>query len=121
MADEIKISAFLSMNKGGSTPSLLFPADTFDMTGTDFIMGRQTATTTTAALEIGRITQPGLMMLINKDATNYVELGGATFTIGNGVVRVNAGEPCVFRWRGTTPFILANTASVEVAYLIIEA
>jgi hypothetical protein len=109
------------MSKGGSTPKLTYAADTHDMSGTDYVMGRQTATTTTAALEIGRITQPGLMLLKNLDSTNYIELGGATFTVGNGVIRVNAGEICLFRWRGTTPFILANTASVEVEYLLIEA
>ncbi len=109
------------MNKGGRTPSLAFIAETFDMSGTDYIRGTQTATTTTAALDIGRITQPGLMLLKNLDATNYVEIGGATFTIGAGVIRVNAGECCLFRWRGTTPFILANTSSVEVEFLLCEA
>jgi hypothetical protein len=121
MADEIKISASLAMNKGGKTPSLSYVADQFDMSGTDYWLGTQTATTTTAALDKGNITQPGLMLLKNLDGTNYVELGGATFTVGNGVIRVNAGEWCLFRWRGTTPFILANTASCEVEYLILEA
>jgi hypothetical protein len=121
MADEITMSAALRLSNGGRTPSLAYVADQFNQTGTDYILGTQIATTTTTALDKGNITQPGIMLLKNLDATNYVELGGATFTVGNGVIRVNAGEWCMFRWMGTTPFILANTASVSVEYLLIEA
>jgi hypothetical protein len=121
MANEISMGAYLKLSKGGRTPHFECPFDTFTQTGTDYFKGTQTATTTTAALEIGRITQPGLMLLKNLDSSNYVELAGATFTIGNGVIRVNAGEWCLFRWMGTTPFILANTASVEVEFLLLEA
>jgi hypothetical protein len=121
VADEITISASLAMSKGGRTPSFACIADTFDMAGTDYIRGTQTATTSTTALDIGRITQPGLMLLKNLDSSNYIELAGATFTVGNGVIQVKAGECCLFRWKGTTPFILANTASVEVEYLLCEA
>jgi hypothetical protein len=115
------MSAALKLSNGGRTPSLAMVADTFTQTGTDYFLGTQVATTTTAALNKGTVTQPGIMLLKNLAASNYVELAGATFTIGNGVIRVNAGECCMFRWLGTTPFILANGGDVSVEYLIIEA
>jgi hypothetical protein len=121
MANEISMGAYLKLSKGGRTPHFECPFDTFTQTGTDYFKGTQTATTTTAALEIGRITQPGLMLLKNLDSSNWIEMAGATFVADSGVIQVLAGEWCLFRWKGTTPFIRANSADVEVDYLLLEA
>lgn len=54
---------------------------------------------------------PGVVVLQNLHATNYVEVGRTT---GVYTAKLQAGEPALFRLDGTTLFLKANTTVVPV-------
>lgn len=120
MANEILVSALLQASKGGRTVSKGTGSQQIDWTGTDYIQGTQTIGTTQEAIALGDIGTPGWCWFKNKDASNYVELrAGST---GADVVRLNAGEEMAFRWAAdAVPYAIANTAAVEIEYVILEA
>ena len=125
MSDELEISVHLAFSKGGrSVDSDGFSAigQLIDVSGTDYTHKNQSIGAATAeALVIGEITTCGWFIVKNLDATNYVEISRATFTSGQGTVKVLAGETHAFRLGSSTPYALANSSSVEIEYIIIEA
>lgn len=123
MADELSLSFSLQFSKGGryvDTANLSTLGQEIDVSGTDYIHKTQTIGTTAEALDIGDITTCGWIVVRNLDATNYIEISRATFTTGQGTVKVKAGEKAVFRLGSNTPYALANSSSVEIQYLLIE-
>lgn len=123
MANEIALSIALSFTKSGryvDTANMGALGQTLDVSGADFVYKTQNIGTTAEALSIGDITACGWMVVENLDATNYVEISRATFTAGQGTVKVKAGEVQAFRLASNTPFALANTAAVDISYIIIE-
>lgn len=123
MADEITYSIALNFLKGvrrADTKGMNTTALKITVNGTDYHVATQTIGTTAEAILLGDITTPGVMVFKNLDATNYVDFARATFVAGNGTVRLKAGEANLWRTASTTPFALANSAPVEIAYLIIE-
>lgn len=122
MADEITYSIALRYLKGvrkADTKSLDITGLTIDVTGTDFHVMTQTIATTATALDLGGITTPGVFVVKNL-GSYYVDFHRATFTAGNGTVRLNAGEAQIFRFASTTPYAIAQTAATEIAFLLIE-
>jgi len=123
MADEISLSFSLSFSKGGryvDTSNFGSIGQEIDVSGTDYIHKTQTIGTTAEALDIGDITTCGIMVVKNLDASNYVEISRATFTSGQGTVKLKAGEKYPFRLGSNTPYALANTSPVEIEYMIFE-
>lgn len=118
MADELTISALLRFTKGTKDVSFSDQSQQFDVTGTDYIQGTQTVGTSEEALAKGDITTPGYVFIRNLDATNFVKVRGATG--GVDCVKIKAGEFALFRFAGTAPFVIADTASCEIEYLLIE-
>lgn len=71
------------------------------------------------ALDKGDLTTLGWAMFYNRDATNYVTIHHGDD--GTAVLKLKAGETAGPLRLGTnTPWALANTAAVELEYLIIE-
>lgn len=61
----------------------------------------------------------GYCHMKNLDATNFVQIRPATGVAD--MCKLKAGESCLFRWMtGITPYMIANTAAVDVEILIIE-
>ena len=72
------------------------------------------------ALNLGELSSPfGWFWAKNLDDTNYVEIRFGTGASLD-MVRLNAGEPCFFRLGSdiTAPYAIANTASVDLEYVI---
>lgn len=124
MADEITLSIALDFIKGvrkTNTLGMGVTALEIDVAGTDFIGPKtQTIGTTAEAIDVGDIGTTGYFVVKNLDATNYVDFSRATFTSGGGTVRLKAGDAAVFRFASNTPYALADTAAVEIVYLMIE-
>lgn len=123
MANEISITAKLSVSKGGTTVTNATSTDSIDMSGTNMLTVVQSIGTSYEALVLTDIDTAAryFVMLRNKDATNYVEVSfdaGSTFSL-----RMNAGELC-----GPLPLVAgeqigcrANTAACDVEVICCES
>lgn len=119
MANEGEFSVALKMNKGGKKPSLSFGGVKFDISGTNYSKGSQTIGTSEEALELGDVATPGYGIYKNLDSTNFVEIRGATGAVD--CVKILAGKCALFYHSGSAPFAIADTANVEIEYLLLEA
>jgi hypothetical protein len=118
MANEISISSTLRYAKSGvsASQSTSFNAD---QAGDKYQAGVQIIGTTEEALDKGDIGTIGYISFKNLDATNYVQMG---ITTGVYSIKVLAGKGGVIPWNSATaPLVKANTAAVELDYLMIEA
>ena len=70
------------------------------------------------ALAMGGVTSAGYGLFINRSATNFVTIGGSDVVSAVDVVKLKPGECAFFRLGNNTPYALADTASVELEYLI---
>jgi len=120
MADEITVSALLEFSKGGLEVKLNSGVLRLDVSGTKFIHNVQNVGFAAAeALDLGDMTSPGMCLMINRDTTNYVSVrAGAA---GANTVQILAGEAALFRHASATPFVQADTAAVNIEYVLIEA
>lgn len=118
MADELTTSFAIEYSKGGRVVARSKTGVQIDVSGTDYVTGTQTIATTEEALNKGDITTIGWVFITNKDTTNYVTYRAATG--GADCVKIKAGETVSFRAASNTPYMIANTASVEIDYVLIE-
>jgi hypothetical protein len=91
------------------------------VSGTLLMHSQQSVGTSQEALDLQGLSTGGLCMIINRDATNYVFVRA-----GDGLkalVRLKAGEPSLFRISSdaTIPRVQADTASVIIEVLLLEA
>lgn len=64
-------------------------------------------------LNVGDVSSAGLIVIVNRSDTNYVEIGlTASYTI-----KLKPGQFCIFPPAGTI-YALANTADVDVEYYV---
>lgn len=117
MANEINILSSIGYSKNhvSSAMSLNFSAD---QTGDKLARAVQSITTTEVQLDKGGVGTIGYLAVRNLDLTNFVLLGHAT---GSYAVKLLAGKGTVVPWNGTAVYAIADTAPVEVEYLILEA
>jgi hypothetical protein len=117
MADEIQMTARLYASKGGAfLPSVTYTKSA-TMAGVD--MGSQTQSISATASEIldvpVDVTSPYKLLISNLDNTNYVELSFTSgFTIGNGTMRLPAGETLLIPYINASLYLLANTSAVTI-------
>ena len=67
------------------------------------------------ALALGDIVTPGWAVFQNLDNTNYVEIGVGSFTA---FLKLKPGEQMMCRLSTTAPRAQANTAAVDLFYII---
>lgn len=118
MANEITLSSMLSFLKGGRQDEFGEFGQELTMNGTDYVRATQTIGTSAEALAIGDIGTCGLIAIKNKDATNYVTIRAGSG--GTDLVKLKPGECFPFRLATNTPYAIANTAPVEIEYLLLE-
>lgn len=122
MANEITVAAELRFSKGGAQDGLSLGPATFTLTGTRYQKGRQSiGFAAEEVLTLGEVVAGGWCMVRNLDATNYVSIRAVA--AATPLVRINAGEIALFRLHqsATAPTAQANTAAVEIEYLVLEA
>jgi hypothetical protein len=92
------------------------------MTGVNYIQDTLLVTTAEMAIPLGLVTSPHWSFWYNLDPSNYVQIYDATGQSAHCLVRLLAGD-CAFIPLETTltaPFAKANTASVQLEYLILS-
>jgi hypothetical protein len=92
---------------------------TFTMTGNYYVQGEVLALTSATVVPLGAVTTPHFAVFINHDATNFVKFrngsGGADF------LQLYPGEPFFGPLYGScVPYVIADTASCVVEYLIFQ-
>ncbi len=121
MANELTVSGSLSFTKGSITAALAKNGLQITITGTKKLENVQNIGTSEEALQLGDLGSAAncWLLLINRDATNYVSVRRAT---GEGnFAKLLAGEFLLTRMEAAAPFLIANTAACNVEYCLIEA
>lgn len=86
----------------------------FQPTDKTYAQGIQTISSSAEeTLNVGDVTNIGLVVVINRSDTNYVEIG----LTGSYTIKLKPGQFCVFPPAGTI-YALANTADVDVEYYV---
>lgn len=120
MASEISVALAMVARKGGTVAGLDLGKISITWTGNNTLHNRQTVGTTEEALVLGDCGAGGWLILVNRDAANYVKVRPATGVAD--LVRLRAGEGACFRLDAgaTAPFVIANTAPCELEYVLLE-
>ena len=120
MANEGYFSINLKATKAGATVGQSVSAR-FNMSGNDMMQATQTIGTTAELVDFADITgAPQMVMIQNLDSTNYIELGGDSgLTVYK--TKIAAGQTTLFTPSSATLYAKANTASVNVLVVAIEA
>lgn len=122
MANELSLNISFSFNKPSVTPGPIGPVTApvqITVNGDDFQFSSiEAPITTPAVVPLGSVTSPHWSFWQNNDLTNYVTLqnglSGAIFS------RLAPGEFAAIPLDlNCVPYILANTAPVDVTYLIL--
>ena len=118
MANELTVSIRLKFSKANTGEAKRAYSKSITVDGDSFVHGVQSIGTTEEEIaQLADLGTPGWVLLINQDATNYVEAGKST---GVYTVKMEAGEPALFRLDGTALLAKANTSACLVEYYIFE-
>ena len=122
MADEITISASLSVNNGIVSAKLAKVGLSIDLAGSDFTHQSQVVTTADAAIDKGAITTLGWFLGINRSTTAAEIMEIRPVDNGNDTIKIEPGEFACFRFGSdaTAPFIISASGSPTLEYLLIE-
>jgi hypothetical protein len=117
MANEALFTGVIQFSKGGAIESKSYSAQV-DVAGTDYMAKTLSIATSDTSIALADIGSPGLLMVKNLDATNFVTLGpsGSTYPI-----KIAAGDfigPVY--WNDPEVHLKANTAAVLVELFILE-
>lgn len=118
MANELTVSCSLRFSKSGREVSKSYSGIQVTVSGDKWVFGVQEIGTSEEAIDVGDIGTAGFMICKNLDATNFVEIrpGSATADL----VKMKAGEPAMFRLALNGPYAIADTAAVDLEFLILE-
>ena len=75
------------------------------------------------ALALGDVGTEGWLIVRNIDDTNFVDLGVDVAAAFEPFIRLEPGEPALFRLSkdaGATPYAQADTAAVKVEFMLLE-
>ena len=112
------IKAALSFYDGDTSEVMSDGPTTFSLTGTKILRNRQTVGTSAEVLIVGDITSPGYAIIKNLDSTNYIEVQAGASEVAP--IKVSAGKFCVVEFTVAAPYVIADTASVEIEYLLLS-
>lgn len=124
MADEITISASMSMSNGNLNVTAQVPNYQADQTTAKYAKGTQTTGFAAhEALDLGDLTTPGYIVVRNNDATNFIEVGVDDAGVFVPVIKVRPGESAgpLYVADGATLYVQADTADVEMERTIFAA
>lgn len=118
MADELRISALLDVELStGVKINKRFNA-TLDVSGDVATYNVQEVGTTEETLTISAdLTTGGYVLAKNLDDTNYVEIGSTT---GVYDIKLKAGEFALWRHNSAAIYAKADTAAIDLEYVVVE-
>ena len=119
MANEGYFSISLKAAKNGAKVDYTL-ADRFDVAGTQMQQITQNIGTTAELISFGEISgAPQLALIVNLDATNYVEIGGDSgLTVFK--IKIPAGKFAFITPSSATMYAKANTAACNILPIAIE-
>ena len=122
MADEINIGLDVELENGNLKSSKRISKGSLkvDQTTARLVEGVQEIGTTHEALAMNDVSSAGYAYFRNLDDTNFVQLGidsGGTF---HGFAKLKAGEAALVRLTTNAPYAKADTAAVDLQYLILS-
>lgn len=118
MSDEISVVCNLEVNTGEGDAELKSLLRKFDMTGSNFVKGKMTATTTIKLIDLVEVTSCGWMVLLNHSSSYAVQLW--TGLTGEVFGEVPAGGCCCIKLLTNTPAIKTAAGTADFSYLIAE-
>ena len=118
MADELTVTSILDYRKGTPNQQFMSVLKTLDVTGTNHIRNRQTIGTTEEAILMGDVAVGGYAIFVNRDATNFVSIRPGAGTAN--LIKIPAGEQAGPFRLAVAPFAIADTAAVELEYVLID-
>lgn len=120
MANEITLNALVQYEDSESTEAELGVTDILKTVATKRVTRlKQSVGTSEEAIDLGDITSPGYAILINRDATNYIDLKVATAGAIFARLDPNSGMAMLKLGSGAqAPFAIANTAACQMEILI---
>lgn len=125
MASEIKITTSINYAKGDLDSLYLPPRNqsiTQNTAAPTRVGGNQTiGFAAHEAIVLTDLTTNGWAYFRNRDAANFVQIGVDVAATFYPLVRLNAGEGCLFRLsQGITPYAKADTAAVILQREILD-
>lgn len=123
MAGELTLNVKAVYARSGSEetfPDTAHQSIAVTVTGTLLARHRQSIAVVETALNLAGVTAGGYFVAVNRDAANYVSIRQGTGTTN--LIRLKAGEVCAFRLDAASaaPYAIANTAAVELEYLLLS-
>ncbi len=124
MANEITVTASLSVTKGTITTARTESALTSDLAGDQYIDAVQeiNVAATEEALDLGDLvlstTVPGKCWMKNLDGSNSISVRGATG--GVDLITLLPGQVAVFPMGAVAPFIISSAGTPKLQYLLYE-
>jgi hypothetical protein len=115
MANEITYQFQTLLGNGSLSDSFASGSQSADQASAFLIRNVQNIGTTDEALALGDVTTPGFSVFQNLDDTNFVEIGVGSFTA---FLKLKPGELCICRLATTAPRARANTAAIDLFYII---
>lgn len=119
MANELTLSASLKFVKGSKNRAFSKSGIQLDVAGKNYTHKSQTIGTSEEALVLGDVATPGYILVYNESTTNFVSIRSGTGTAN--LVKIPAGGIALFHCEASAPFAVADTAAVDIEYLLIEA
>jgi len=120
-ANELSVTARLLFSKAGEPELSVGQVEfTVTVTGTNYIRHVQNIGLSEEALTLGDMTPGGWCYFENLDATNFVEIRGATGETD--LVKMKAGEFSLLRMSAdaSAPYVIADTATVDLLVACFE-
>jgi hypothetical protein len=120
LADEFTLNASLAYSDSEGSEEIMSIVDVLRSISTKlFVKHKQNIGITEEALDLGGLASLGWAFFKNLDETNYVELRSATGA-GNDIIRIDPLCCAFFRFGSdvSAPFAIANTATVQLEYVI---
>ena len=119
MANEISVSASLSVSKGGASISATGTVS-FTMSGDQMLSNVQIIGTAAEAITVGDVATIGYVFLKNMDATNFVEVALDSGVSTQKIAKILAGGIALFPASTATLYAKADTANVNLLVGITE-
>lgn len=121
MANEISISAQLTLNKSGITLIGQVGSLSITQAGAQNISNTQAIGTTTEQLSLVDVATPGYLFVKNLDATNFVLVSLVTPAVsGTSFSKLLPGEAFLLPTRQTVIYAIADTASCNLQVMALD-
>lgn len=120
MAQEFTLGGSIAYQDDEGTDILEQVSDLVDsITTKKFTKAKIAVGTSEEAIPLGEVSSLGWAFIRNLDDTNYLEIRSATGS-GNDIIKIKAGKFALFHFGSdvSAPYAIANTAPVQMEYII---